>query len=172
MIYFFAIRSKIQLCACYNNSRLNGIFIIFHFSIWTLQTTVGIIKLRLFSGDGAVEERMWLHQRRAGKGIVEEKEATRWEHQAITGCDKQNDVDYGGNAWLRDEVSILSVSILWQKECYEIFVGVKGRDEGLKWSFYWIPIIFYGKICFKSSFEANDADSRSRLLITRLIKVL
>lgn len=39
-------------------------------------TISGIIKFRLFSGDGVVEERVRLYQRGTGQGVVEEEEAT------------------------------------------------------------------------------------------------
>lgn len=51
-------------------------------------TTLGIIKLRLFGGDGAAEKWVRLYQRGAGKGVDAKEEAARREHQTVAGCDE------------------------------------------------------------------------------------
>lgn len=51
-------------------------------------TTLGIIKLRLFGGDGAAEKWVRLYQRGAGKGVDAKEEAARREHQTAAGCDE------------------------------------------------------------------------------------
>lgn len=48
-------------------------FISSHFRLHA--TTSGIIKFRLLGRDSAAEERVRLHKRGAGKGVVEEEEA-------------------------------------------------------------------------------------------------
>lgn len=101
MIYLLAIRSK-TVFAFTIIHRIKE-FSIFSFSIfssfwcrfwdrynttYSFGTISGIIKLRLLSGDGAVEEWVRLYQRRTGQGVVKKEEAARWKYQTVIGCDK------------------------------------------------------------------------------------
>lgn len=114
-LYFCDKIKKIRAITHRIKSKWNFLSPSFQFrSLEMRRTAVGFIKFGLLSRDSVAEKRMWLHQRGTGKGVVEEEEATWWKYQAITGCDKQNNVDNGRDAWLWDEVSLLFACYLME----------------------------------------------------------
>lgn len=115
-LFFCDKIKKIRAVTHRTESKWNFLSLSFQFSFPSemRRAAVGFIKFGLLGRDGAAAKRMWLHQRRAGKGVVAEEEAAWWEYQTTIGCDKQNNADNGGNAWLWDEVSLLFARYLME----------------------------------------------------------